>query len=140
MSMKIAAIGECMIELSERRGDQCRIGFGGDTLNTAIYLARLGAPVDYVTALGDDGYSDRMLAAWRAEGVGTAQVLRLPGRLPGLYAIETDAAGERRFYYWRDQAPARALFSLPQTPDLVAALAGYDLIYLSGISLSLYGE
>ena len=49
----------------------------------AVYLARLGANVDYVTALGDDGWSDEMVAAWRDAGVGTGLVLRLPGRLPG---------------------------------------------------------
>ena len=47
-------------------------GYGGDTLNTAVYLARLGAEVDYVTALGDDPLSDEMLAGWAAEGVGTS--------------------------------------------------------------------
>ena len=38
-----------------------------------------------------------------AEGVKTDLMLRVPGRLPGLYLIETDAKGERRFYYWRDE-------------------------------------
>jgi hypothetical protein len=37
-------------------------------------------------------------------------VRRLPGRLPGLYLIEVDERGERRFSYWRDQAAARAYF------------------------------
>src|SRR5205085_4784010 len=42
--------------------------------------------------------------------------------------------------YWRDSAPARLLFDLPQTPAIVQALTGYDAVYLSGVSLSLYGE
>ncbi len=138
--MKVAAIGECMVELSRRADGALALGFGGDTLNTAIYLARLGIAVDYVTALGDDPYSDAMLAAWAEDGVGTSLVPRLAGRMPGLYAIRTDAAGERRFYYWRDSAAARDLFALPETPRIAAALAEYDLIYLSGITLSLYGE
>lgn len=137
---RVAAIGECMVELSPRAGGLLGLGFGGDTLNTAVYLARLGVATDYLTALGDDQYSDRMLAGWRAEGIGTGLVPRLPGRLPGLYLIEIDDAGERRFSYWRDRAPARELFALPQTPEIVAALPGYDLVYLSGISLSLYGD
>jgi len=60
--------------------------------------------------------------------------------VPGVYVIQTDPAGERRFSYWRDSAPARDLFALPQTPAIVAALAGFDVLYLSGITLSLYGE
>ncbi|MEZ5830045.1 MAG: sugar kinase [Dongiaceae bacterium] len=139
---RIACIGECMLELSaaDSRPDLRRLGFGGDTLNTAIYLARLGVPVDYVTALGDDPYSERMIEAWRNEAIGTELVQRIAGRLPGLYMIEVDATGERRFFYWRQQAPAREIFSNAATADLCKALLRYEWLYLSGISLSLYGE
>jgi 2-dehydro-3-deoxygluconokinase len=81
-----------------------------------------------------------MLAGWAAEGVGTGQVARMPGRVPGLYIIQTDARGERRFSYWRDSAPARALFDSSETAEIVAALPSYDLLYFSGITLSLYGD
>lgn len=139
---RIASIGECMIELAagDSKPDLRRLGFGGDTLNTAVYLARLGIAVDYVTALGDDPYSARMIAGWREEGIGIHLVQRAAGRLPGLYMIEVDAAGERRFFYWRQQAPAREIFGNAGTPDLCRALLGYEWLYLSGISLSLYGE
>lgn len=138
--MRVACIGECMVELSERPDGTLVQGFGGDTLNTALYLARLGVRVDYVTALGDDVWSDAMAAAWGREGIGLDRVRRLPGRMPGLYIIRTDAAGERSFHYWRDRAAARDLFTGPGAAETEAALAGYDLVYLSGISLSLYGE
>jgi 2-dehydro-3-deoxygluconokinase len=139
---KVASIGECMLELSAApaQPDLRRLGFGGDTLNTAIYLARLGVTVDYVTALGDDPYSERMVDAWRSEGVGVERVQRAAARLPGLYMIEVDHAGERRFYYWRQQAPAREIFSNDHTAGLCEALLQYEWLYLSGISLSLYGE
>jgi 2-dehydro-3-deoxygluconokinase len=137
---RIASIGECMIELSEAAGGLLARSYGGDTLNTAVYLARLGIAVDYVTALGDDPWSDEMVSAWRAEGVGTGHVVRVPGRLPGLHIISTDRAGQRTFYYWRDSSPARQLFELPQSAGLAAVLAEYDVIYLSGVTLSLYGE
>ena len=135
---RIACLGECMIELFERPDGTLTRSFGGDTLNTALYLARLGAPTEYVTALGTDPFSDEMLAAWRAEGIGTAAVMRVPGRLPGLYLIQTDAGGERTFFHWRDAAPVRQLFDLPETPSVVEALLGSELIYLSGITLSLF--
>jgi sugar/nucleoside kinase (ribokinase family) len=129
-----------MIELREMADGHLSRGYGGDTFNTAVYLARLGVPVDYVTALGDDSWSDEMIAGWPAEGVGTGLVMRVPGRVPGLYVIQTDEKGERRFSYWRDSAPARDLFALPQTAELVAALMDYDVLYLSGITLSLYDD
>jgi len=80
-----------------------------------------------------------MIAGWAAEGVGTRRVVRLPGKLPGLYMIQTDAKGERRFFHWRDSAAARSLMALPETPEILDALAGYDVVYLSAITLSLYG-
>jgi 2-dehydro-3-deoxygluconokinase len=137
---KVACIGECMIELRQSSGNELSRGYGGDTLNTAVYLARLGLAVDYITALGDDPISDEMVAGWAAEGVGTTWVARLPGKLPGLYMIQTDAAGERRFYHWRENSAVRSLMQLPQTEEILNALAGYDLVYLSAITLSLYDE
>lgn len=139
---RIASIGECMIELSaaDLASGSRHLAFGGDTLNTAVYLARLGTTVDYVTALGDDIYSTRMLADWQSEGIGTNLVRRVPGRLPGLYTIELDEQGERSFFYWRDRAPAREIFADPHGPELCRALMSYDWLYLTGISLSLYGD
>ena len=136
---KVACIGECMVELKQADGGLFSRGYGGDTLNTAVYLARLGVGVDYVTALGEDALSDEMIAGWAVEGVGTKRVARLPGKLPGLYMIQTDDRGERRFFHWRDSAAARSLMDLPQTPEILNSLAGYDVIYLSAITLSLYG-
>ena len=135
-----ACIGECMVELSERPDGSLVRGFGGDTLNTAVYLARLGVAVDYITALGDDSLSEEMVALWQAEGVGTSKVARLPGKLPGLYMIATDGAGERRFFHWRESAAARSLLDLAETESLLQSLSSYDLVYLSAITLSIFTE
>ena len=131
---RVACIGECMVELKERADGLLRRSYGGDTLNTAVYLARLGVGVDYVTAVGDDAWSDEMIASWHAEGIGTGLIPRLPGRLPGLYIIQTDDCGERRFLYWRDSAAARQLFDHFD----VARLEAFDVLYVSGITLSIY--
>jgi 2-dehydro-3-deoxygluconokinase len=135
---KVACIGECMIELKQAEGGLYSRGFGGDTLNTAVYLARLGVGVDYITALGDDPMSDEMIAGWAAEGVGTGRVARLKGKLPGLYMIQTDEFGDRRFFHWRDSAAARSLMDLPETGDILDSFATYDLVYLSAITLSIF--
>src|ERR1700694_293899 len=128
-----------MIELKQAECDLFSRGYGGDTLNTSVYLARLGVAVDYITALGDDSLSDEMIAGWEAEGVGTQQVARLSGKLPGLYMIQTDDKGERRFFHWRENSAARGLMELPETSAILDALANYDVVYLSAITLSLYG-
>ena len=135
-----ACIGECMIELKQAGDGLHSRGFGGDTLNTAVYLARLGIAVDYITALGDDPLSDEMIVGWQAEGIGTSRVARLSGKLPGLYMIATDARGERRFYHWRESAAARSLLDLSESECLLQSLSSYDLVYFSAITLSIFSE
>jgi len=139
----VVAIGECMIELSDRGQGMLGLGYAGDTLNTAVYLKRAGGAriaVEYLTALGDDPYSDAMLDFWRAEGIGTDSVPRLPGKLPGLYMIRTDPAGERRFLYWRSAAAAKLMFDAPETLALGEKIIASDLAIFSGITLSILSD
>jgi 2-dehydro-3-deoxygluconokinase len=140
---QVVAIGECMLELSDRGQGMLALGYAGDTLNTAVYLKRVagaGVAVDYLTALGDDPYSDSMLAFWQSEGIGVDSVPRLPGKLPGLYMIKTDPAGERRFHYWRSAAAAKLMFEAPETLAIADRIAAADLAIFSGITLSILSD
>ncbi|GAA3543559.1 sugar kinase [Zobellella aerophila] len=138
--VKLAVLGECMVELQQTpQGLSQR--FGGDTLNTALYYHRVcGGETAYVTGLGRDGFSDAMLLQWRQEGLDTSLVSRLDDKLPGLYLIETDALGERRFHYWRKDAAARYWLERPGAEAMLARLQQAELIYLSGISLAILTE
>ncbi|GAB4067305.1 sugar kinase [Ancylobacter sonchi] len=137
---KVVSIGEVMVEFSRGADARYGLGIGGDTFNTAVYLARAGVEVGYATALGDDRYSEQIVAAAEAENIGTKQILRAPGRMPGLYVIDTDTFGERTFSYWRDNAPARELFELPGWERVAEAIIEAQLVYLSGITLSIYSN
>ena len=136
----VVAIGEVMVEMARGGDGRFGMGCGGDTFNTAVYLARAGIDVAYATALGDDPYSDGIVSLTSAEGIKTDLMLRVPGREAGLYLIETDNKGERRFTYWRENAPARELFELPQWGQVAEAMLSARLIYFSGITLSLYSN
>lgn len=139
---RIACVGEAMIELSLGASEgAARVGYAGDTLNTAIYLQRLlgkDYDVEFVSAVGVDPLSDRMMAFIEAEGVGTRHMRRHPARIPGLYAITTDAAGERSFTYWRDASAARTLFA-DDDGETFAALSDFDIVYYSAITLAILG-
>ena len=141
--LTIASIGEPMIELARSASGPFSYDrrCGGDTLNTATYLARLLRPetarIQYVTRLGDDPLSDWMISDFTQEGIDCSLIARVAGRRPGLYMIDTDAKGERSFSYWRSEAPARQLF---ETPELADRLASTDAIYTSGISLAILGN
>lgn len=138
--MKIACVGEAMIELSlAQDASHPGLGFAGDTLNTAIYLRRaLPAEheVAFVSVIGTDGLSDRMIDFIAAEGVATSDLRRNPDRLPGIYSIDTDGSGERTFSYWRDQSAARLLFQDGDSTDF-SMLERFDVVYLSAITLAI---
>lgn len=135
---RIVAIGECMVEMAPlAEAGTYRMGFAGDTLNTAWYLAKLlkdRAQVDYFTAVGTDAVSDQMLAYLDRETIGTASILRRADRTPGLYMIQLQD-GERSFSYWRSQSAARTLAQSGQ--DIDTALRGADIAYVSGITLAI---
>jgi len=137
----VIALGECMVELSLTGPASAGVGYAGDTFNTAVYLSRLGLPTAYATAVGaGDPFSAGILGLMAAEGISRELVVEAEGRVPGLYAIQRDAAGERSFYYWRGEAPARDYLKLVDLARLETAIRGADLVYLSAISLAVIGE
>ena len=145
---RITVLGECMVELSPESSpgngsadNLYRMGFAGDTFNTAMYMARLGDEVAYCTALGQgDPFSEGVLSAMRREGIDTRLVRQVENRLPGLYAIVLDEHGERKFHYWRERAPIRDLFSAHTADQLIEAARASGLVYLSGVTLAVVGD
>ena len=135
---RIVAIGECMVEMAPvaTEGQFC-LGYAGDTLNTAWYLRRLlgvGDRIDYFTAVGNDGISEKMLGFLQQTGIGTEHILRRDDKSVGLYMIQLQD-GERSFCYWRSDSAARTLAADPV--PLQMALDGADLAYFSGITLAI---
>lgn len=133
---RMVAIGEAMVEMAPLAGGDYRMGFAGDTLNTAWYARRVlpeAWSVEYFTALGQDAVSDRMLGFLAAAGIGVDHIARLPGRTVGLYLIELQD-GERSFAYWRGQSAARLLADAGR---LARGLDGAGVVYLSGITLAI---
>mgnify|MGYP003438288507 FL=1 len=139
----IAVIGEAMLELSHQNASLLSLAFAGDTLNFAIYLRRLlhdqAFELHYVTALGQDIYSDNMLENWRKEGLNTDLIRRIENKLPGLYLMRTDEKGERTFYFYRSASAARELFK-GDIVNLSQNLLAMDYLYLSGITLAILDE
>ncbi len=135
-SAKIVVIGEAMLELS-RSGEFWQLGYGGDTLNTAIHLSRMQCRTAYMTALGTDAFSEDLLRAWSAEGLDTSLVLTSTDRGPGLYAIRTDDAGERSFHYWRESSAARQMFDVAGSEAAIASAGEAGLLLFSLITLAI---
>lgn len=134
----IVIFGEAMIELSDLREGHAKLGVAGDTFNTSVYLARAGQSVSYVSAIGKDHFSRMIERALRDEDISTHLLTIHQTRNAGLYAIETDARGERSFTYWRSQSAARGFFQTEQADRIAADIKNASIFYLSGITLSLY--
>ncbi|WP_204112431.1 sugar kinase [Shimia biformata] len=134
---RVISIGEAMLELSGAGDDLWRLGVAGDTMNTAWYLRESLSPdwqVDYLTRVGTDEFSHRVVNFLAEAGIGTAHVSRDPSRAVGLYAISLDK-GERSFAYWRGQSAARHLAD--DANMLNKALDGVTLAYVSAITLAI---
>ena len=134
--LRLLCMGEAMAEL-RKTGDGFAVGFAGDTFNTAVYCRRLLSQDDavgYLTRVGTDPLSDGFLALAKAEGIDTTRIGREAAHNFGIYSVQTDAAGERSFHYWRDASAARQLFG---SADDLAVLAGAEILYLSAITLAI---
>ncbi len=134
---RLLSIGECMVELAPIGTDTFRMGFAGDTFNTAWYARRLlpgDWRVGYCTRLGTDATSARMAGFIENAGIDTDSIARDPERTVGLYMIQTED-GERQFSYWRGESAARRLADDPTW--LAKCLARADVLFFSGITLAI---
>lgn len=138
--IKVVSIGECMLEVQANGFGPAVLSYGGDTFNTAVYLRRCSSPdaieVGYATGLGDDPLSQKLMDEWAELGLDLRQTRKIAGKLPGMYLIETDDNGERRFHFWRESSAARSYFDIDISPLEVEA-DQIDCFYFSGISLAI---
>ena len=128
-----------MLELNGTAFGDMQQSYGGDTFNTAVYLARCGGGVIkpwYATALGNDALSLELERRWAQDGLALDLIRHIPDRMPGLYQIQVDAHGERRFSFWRDNSAAKSYFEVTETP-LEARSDEWNAFYFSGISLAI---
>jgi ribokinase len=69
---RVPEAGETVVGRSFRRDH------GGKGSNQAVGAARLGAEVDFLTAIGDDAFGHEAIALWETEGVHAEAVLAPP--------------------------------------------------------------
>jgi len=144
--MKMGFVGECMAELRDVPGEHKQThkqtllaqSFAGDVYNSAVYLKRSfpNIAVEFVSAVGNDRVSDRLVSHAENESIGTQFVARSDQRTVGLYQIFTDEQGERSFTYWRSLSAAKQMFTLASN-ELAERLSQFDLVMLSGITLAI---
>jgi len=138
--LKIACMGEAMIEIiANSEVTSASLGVAGDSMNTAIYLKRnIGSEheVAFVSMVGQDAFSDRIVEFIASEGVRVDYLRRHHDRLPGIYSVNTNASGERSFSYWRESSAARTMYTASNGHD-ISELGEFDVVFMSAISLAI---
>ena len=135
--VRLLSVGEVMAEIRIGAEGGFVLGFAGDTYNTAVYAARemrQQGSVGYVTRVGREPLSTALLDRAKSEGLDVSHIAADDGRNIGIYAVATDAHGERSFSYWRSQSAARRLFAVEET---ALFMPHAEIIYLSGITLAI---
>ena len=93
---------------------------GGNALNAAIAMARLGGRVAFAGPMGDarETSSSFILDRMAAEGIETGHIMRVPDATTPVSAITIDATGERTLTIYRD--PALWAVKLSDADELLA--------------------
>ena len=137
MMLSLLSIGEVMAEIRKIEGADFRLGFAGDTYNTAVYCSRaFNVPnrIGYMTRIGNDPLSRPFVQNAQTEGLNTEFVEFSQSRNIGIYTVEIDHAGERSFSYWRQNSATRGLFS---SSGGIVSISKAQITYLSGITLAI---
>jgi sugar/nucleoside kinase (ribokinase family) len=74
---------------------------GGNCVNTAIALARLGIPVRIAAAVGDDPFGQLLRARILQEGIDDAGLVTIPDAKTSTSIVLIESSGERRFLHLR---------------------------------------
>ncbi|MBU2872068.1 sugar kinase [Colwellia sp. E2M01] len=138
----LLAIGECMMELTPLEENTYQRSFAGDTYNALVYAKRNAPELDALifTAIGNDDISSVMESQWQKEGVSSDFTLKSDKDTIGIYAIATDASGERSFSYWRKNSAASNMMAIKSVNELLDSCPELDCAFFSGISLAILSE
>lgn len=132
----VAVIGECLIELSAngKLAETSTLNkyFGGDTVTTAVAIARLGGNVSYVTKVGNDGFSEFILSALQKENIDTS-LIKTNDEQNGMYVVAHTLDKKEVLYYKRKTAATKLSVDDLQEKDIKKL----KLIYSTGVVQSL---
>lgn len=132
----IAIIGECLIELSSNgtlaESSTLNKFFGGDTVTTAVTVARLGGNVTYVTKVGNDGFSEFIVSSLKKENVDTS-LIKANEEQNGMYIV-SKADDKKEILYYKRKTAATKLSVEDITEDCIKKL---KLVYSTGVVQSL---
>ena len=106
--------------------------FGGDTVTTAVAVARLGGNVTYLTQVGNDGFSEFILSSLQKENIDTS-LIKSNDEQNGMYIVSRTPEKKELLYYKRKTAATKLSID-DISEDYIKQL---KLIYSTGVVQSL---
>ena len=106
--------------------------FGGDTVTTAVAIARLGGNVTYITKVGNDGFSEFILSSLQKENIDTS-LIKTNDEQNGMYIVSKTPESKEVLYYKRKTAASK--LSIEDFNE--ECIKKLKLIYSTGVVQSL---
>ena len=133
MKLDVLCLGEALIEFNQIPDDTnntYRSGYGGDTSNTAVAVARQETSSGFLSKVGNDPFGIKLLELWKREGVDCTYVLQHPEFPTGIYFVTHDENGHHFSYYRKGSAASQ------MTPEDVTAdvVSQSKVLHLSAIT------
>lgn len=128
--MKVAAVGDNCMDVYDKLN---RFSPGGNPVNVAVYLRRLGVESSYTGVVGSDEYGRMMIEAIRSRGVDASHVRVRPGSTAITHVDLVD--GERVFGDYDEGV----LAGFKLTPGDIDFLCSHDMI-VSGLWGKIEGD
>lgn len=97
MDMLVGPVTPRVFEIGSLPVKDMRFSFGGDALNEAIALTRMGKRVELVSKLGLDDAGDRIIDGMKREGLTVDRIRRENGLQTSMNIVLVDEQGERYF-------------------------------------------
>ena len=133
MILDVLCLGEPLLEFNQiKEGNKKTYssGYGGDTSNTAISIARQGMSVGFISKVGKDQFGWELLELWKREKVDYSHVSIHPEAPTGIYFVTHDADGHH-FTYYRSGSAASQMTPLDLPKD---DLSQTRILHLSAIT------
>lgn len=128
----IVVAGEALVDLVIEFDGEVTAVLGGAPFNTARAAARLGAPVQFLGALGTDRFGSLLRDALTSDGVGVDHAPRTE-KPTTLAAAELDATGAAEYRFYIDGTSAPELTEV----DVARFELGPEVIFTGGLGLVL---
>ena len=125
-------VSEAVFRTGSQPMDMTALSFGGDALNEAVVLSRLGKRVELVTKVGDDEAGKRVQGYMKDNGMALSSVTVEQGLVTGVNIVLVDEAGER-YFLTNPNGSLRRLTERDIEPYLESAA---DIVCFAGMFVS----